>query len=339
MPDITIGRLRGGFCVSWYEHGKRRRYQLAARSRKDAEAEALDVYRAQTLPKGGPLVADIWAAYRLESEGKTIAANMEWSGRAILPFFGALRPDQIHVETCALYIKEREKMGRKSGTIRTELGHLRIALVWAEKRKVIDRAPYIKKPVKPMSRERWLTRDEMTRLVDATVEPHIRLAILLMISTAGRIGAILDLQWNRVDLDRNQINLRLPDDFRRKGRAIVPINATLREELLFAREAALTDYVVEWGGRPVKSIRKGFSAAVERAGIDHATPHDLRRSAARLMAEAGISMSEIAQFLGHSNTATTFEVYARFSPEHLRGAAEVLDFTSEKVHRSKRNSA
>jgi len=44
------------------------------------------------------------------------------------------------------------------------------------------------------------------------------------------------------------------------------------------------------------------------------------------MAEAGVSMSEISQYLGHSNTRVTESVYARYSPDYLKGAAKALDF-------------
>jgi len=43
------------------------------------------------------------------------------------------------------------------------------------------------------------------------------------------------------------------------------------------------------------------------------------------MAEAGVPMSEIAQYLGHSSTNVTERVYARFSPDYLRKAAAALD--------------
>lgn len=46
------------------------------------------------------------------------------------------------------------------------------------------------------------------------------------------------------------------------------------------------------------------------------------------MAEAGVSMDEIAQYLGHSNAAITARVYARFSPDHLRRAADALNFSA-----------
>ena len=76
----------------------------------------------------------------------------------------------------------------------------------------------------------------------------------------------------------------------------------------------------------MKSIRKGFQTAVRNAGLKNVSPHVLRHSAARLMAENGIPMAQISQFLGHSNTAVTERVYARFSPQYLQEAAEILDF-------------
>jgi len=93
-----------------------------------------------------------------------------------------------------------------------------------------------------------------------------------------------------------------------------------------AREAALTDYVVEWAGGPVKSIRKGIVETARRAGVAGVSPHVFRHTAAVHMAAAGVPMSKISQYLGHSNVAVTERVYARYAPDHLRDAAEVLDF-------------
>lgn len=43
------------------------------------------------------------------------------------------------------------------------------------------------------------------------------------------------------------------------------------------------------------------------------------------MAEAGIPMEEIAQYLGHANVEVTRKVYARYSPDYLRKAASALE--------------
>jgi integrase len=44
------------------------------------------------------------------------------------------------------------------------------------------------------------------------------------------------------------------------------------------------------------------------------------------MAEACVTMDEIAQYLGHSDSRITASIYARYSPEHLRKAASALEF-------------
>jgi len=198
---------------------------------------------------------------------------------------------------------------------------------------MIDRAPYIWRPEKPTPRERFLTRNEITGLIDAASAPHIRLAIILLLGTAGRVGAILDLEWDRVDIEQGIINLRLPDGATRKGRASVPMNGMTRGALQTARDAALTDYVVEYAGGRVKSIRKGFQNACTRAGLEGVTIHTLRHSAAVHMVSAGISMHKVSQYLGHSNTQITERVYARFAPSHMQDAADVLNFTEIKKTR------
>lgn len=326
MRDYRIGRLKGRFVVMWNDDdGTRRRYRLEAHTQKDAEREARDLILRQTAPPSGVTVAQIWEAYQAEVEGRRQAAKLAQVGKNVLPVFGHLSPDQITVNDCRKFIATRRAAGRKDATIRTELGCLRTALTWGVKAKLIRNAPRIEMPQTPPPRERYLDRDEVARLLAATGDPHIQLAILLMVTTAGRIGALLELTWDRVDLDRRVIKLATNDIGPRKGRATVPINDTLMAALQTAQGAALSRYVIEWGGRQVGSIKTGFNAAVKRAGIDHCTPHDLRRTAGRLMAEAGVPMEEIAQYLGHTNPAITRSTYARFSPEYLRGAADALE--------------
>ena len=331
MPNITIGRFRGGYCVYWHDSdGRRRRYQLKALDRKAAEPEAIDVYRRQTTPTTGATVADIWEAYRHDLGEKPTARTMGYTGKAVLPHFGAFRPDQISKELCKSYQAKRLAQGKSQGTVHTELGHLRSALKYAQDTRIIDRAPRIYRPNKPAPPDRYLTREEIARLLEAARAPHIRLAIHLLYATAARVGAILDLTWDRVDFERGQINLRLDDSVTRKGRAIVPMNRGIRAALQTAHDAALSDFVVEHASGPVKSIRKGFTAAVARAGLADVTIHTLRHTSAVHMVSAGIPIEKVAQYLGHSNVATTYRVYARFAPGHLADAAEILDFVSLK---------
>ncbi|SDI95797.1 tyrosine-type recombinase/integrase [Alloyangia pacifica] len=104
------------------------------------------------------------------------------------------------------------------------------------------------------------------------------------------------------------------------------MNETIHAALLEARRAALSDHVNEWAAKPVGSIKRGFARAVKSAGLEDVSPHILRHTAAVLMAEASVSMDEIAQYLGHSETRITAAVYTRFSPSHLMQAAKALEF-------------
>lgn len=209
MSDITIGRLRGGFCVSWSESGKRKRYQLAARTRKEAEAEGRDRYVKETVSRGGLTVKDLWNLYVDSLGSKPTAATMKYTGKAVLGHFGEYRPDQLTIEDSRGYIQARLADGRKVGSIHTELGHLRSAMNWAYKKaKAIDRIPPIDMPPKPDSDVRPLTDQQVQKIVDNCLAPHVRLAVILLLTTGGRVSAILDRTWDKIDFDRGVIDLR-----------------------------------------------------------------------------------------------------------------------------------
>lgn len=329
MSDITIGRLRGGFCVHWTDPatGKRRRYQLAARTAKEAEAEGRDKYLKETVTPQGATIEVIWDAYVTHLGTKPTAKTMGYTGKAIKPHFGALRPDQITDGDSRAYTEKRLKAGRKIGTIHTELGHLRSALRWAKnKARLIDHVPHIEMPPKPDSDVQPLSDEQIRALIEGCGAPHVRLAVILLLATGARVGAVLDLTWERVDFDRGVIDLRLSDGVTRKGRAVVPMNRMARAALETAYQARLTDHVIEWSGERVRSIRTGYSAALKRANLGRVNIHQIRHSVAVRMLSAGQSIEAVAQYLGHSNTAITYRTYARFLPEHLADAAEILNF-------------
>lgn len=335
MPDYKVGRLNGRYTVSWWqENGRRRRYRLDAATEGDAKREALDVIRREREAPPGSTVADLWEAYRKEKDGRRVATAMRHEWKALAPHFSHLRPDQVTIDTCRAYVKARRKQAPKGkpkakvhdGTIWTELGHLRTVFTWAHQRRLIDHAPAVERPPKPAPKDRWLDAGEIERLLAAPMAHHIRLAILLMLSTAARVGAVLELRWDRVDFDRGQVDLRASDIGPRKGRAVVPMNDGLRAALTVARSVAMSDYVIEWGGEPVAGIKTGFNAATAAAGLKGVSPHVCRHTAAVTLAAAGVPMSRISQYLGHSSTAVTERVYARFAPDHLREEAAILDF-------------
>jgi integrase len=331
MPKYELGKLKGRYVVAWREEGKRRRYRLFGKDETETKAEALkriEQFARQTQVNQAPTVSELWEAYRKEKEGRRIATTMAFEWKAMEPHFGHIKAVEVSTDDCRKYTKARREAGKKDGTIWTELGHLRTVLNWARKHNLIDHAPPIERPTKPAPKDRWLTEAECQRLIEAAQTHHIKLAIILLLSTASRIGAMLELTWDRVDFEKGQINLKVDSTGPRKGRATVPMNAGARAALQHAKSGAQTDYVIEWNDKPVKSIKTGFNKACKLAGLEGVTPHVLRHTAAVHMVQAGIPIVEVAQYLGHSNPQITYEVYARFSPDHLQKAANVLDFTT-----------
>ncbi|WP_306049302.1 tyrosine-type recombinase/integrase [Oceaniradius stylonematis] len=270
-------------------------------------------------------MSDLWAGYVADMAGRRILERMEFSAKAILPTFGHLEADQVTVDQCRKHTDRRRKQGVGNGTIHTELGHLSNVLSWAHKRRLIKHRVHIERPAPPDSPDVYVTREEVRRMLACDLAPHITVAIHLLIGTGARKEAALQLTWAQVNFDIGLIDLRRIDEIRRKGRATVPMTNTLRAVLQTAKEAALTPHVVEYAGRPVKNIRRGLARAGTLIGRDDITAHVFRRSAARWMAEDGVPMDQIAQFLGHSDSRITERKYARFSPTHLRGAATALE--------------
>lgn len=326
MQEPRIVKYRGKWAVAYIdESGQRLRRSLGTDDLAEAKRRLPTFVRQIELPVD-LTVQHIWDAYRKDKSTKRIAGNMVFSGKAVLAAFGQHRPESITAVMCREYARKRQAAGRQAGTVWTELNHLRIVMNWAAKMRMIPIQVYVELPQKPPPRDKRLTKEEADRLREAARPDHIRVAITLMLGTAARAGAVLDLTWDRVDFERGIITYAdVADGATRKGRATVPMNGMVRRELAKAKRVAMSDHVVEWSGRKVGSIKKGFAASADRAGLKGVSPHVLRHTAATWMAEAGLSMSEIARVLGHSDSSITERVYAKFSPGHLRAATSALD--------------
>jgi len=324
-----LGQVNGRWVVSWWEGDRRRRYRLSKGITEVEAGQELDLFvrnRTKLLAVEPTTVAQLFDLYLEDRKGDGKPSEKQhYSWKALVPTFGHLRPSQIDKKTCRGYVRARIEAGRSVGTPWTDLGVLRAALKWAAKEKHIAEAPFIFMPTPPPPRDRHLTREEAKRLIESTPTPHLQLFIMLALATAGRASALLELEWSRVDLERNLIDLRTAEQNVHKRRAVVPINTSLREPLLLAKAGALTPHVIEWAGERVLSVKTAFRRAVERAGLQDVTPHVLRHTAAVWMAEAGIAMSVIAQYLGHADSKITERVYARYSPGYLRKASEALN--------------
>lgn len=319
MPEYRLVRYRGVWCAYWREEGRARRSSLGTPDHGLAErrfAVFLAEQNAPARPKA-VLISDCLAAY-YEAKPQVIAR------KAIGAFFGKMTPGSIDQATCQRFASQRAAAPK---TIHTEMGVLRAALIHAERLRWIDRAPFIWMPHPGEPRERWLSHEEAGRLLSQCYLPHLKLYVQIALHAPARPGAILDLTWPQVSFHLGVIDFNATGRARtRKGRAVVPMTPELRGVLEAAHEARTGDcpYVVNWAGKKVGKIRRAFSEACARAGLEDVTPHTLRHTAATWMAESGVDMRKISRYLGHSRTEVTERVYAKHSPHFLKDAADAL---------------
>jgi integrase len=174
-------------------------------------------------------------------------------------------------------------MGFASGTVVLELSVLRAAMNHCVKNGHLTSAPFIQLPPTSRGRERWLTRTEAARLLNASrrFSPHLSLFILIALYTGARRGAILGLRWDQIDFERGRINFNEPGRLiTTKRRPIIPIPRQLLWFLRATRRKAGSPWVISYRrGDRVTDVRNSFEKARMEAGIGpDVTAHTLRHT-------------------------------------------------------------
>jgi len=218
------------------------------------------------------------------------------------------------------------KRNASPGTINRELTVLQAGLRWSFKRGDIGFLPSIARLPSPPPRSKFLTDPQVEALKSASLDyPHVHLFIRIALMTGQRKEAILSLKWDQVDFQAGLVDFNdpsIPMPHRRKGRGVVPMSNALRTLLLQARKDS--PYVISKAGKRVRDFRSAWSHIMDKTGLD-ITPHILRHTVATQLAQKNVPMPQIARLLGHSSTAITERVYAKFSPDFCRQAVAHLN--------------
>lgn len=303
-----------------YGPGLRRQISTRSKDRRRAE-QALARFIATEGEKPGEhvTVGEVLDGYHAAKKEKVRAPNSLRYGVQGLTPLRDLYATQLTPPVIGKWARDR---GAADGTILREVGVLRAAIAWAVEHQWLDALPKISNPVAiPPAKERWITKDEAKALLAGCREPHMRVFIMLALMTAARTGAILEARWDQVNWERRVI--AFGKGHGNKRRAQVPINPELLLTLRGAKTLACSDYIVEFRGERVRTVKTGFAAACRRAGLQDVTPHVLRHTAATWAVMDGVPLSQVARMLGDSE-AVVEKVYAKHAPEFLRAATASL---------------
>lgn len=288
--------------------------------RNVAERAARQIVARLTAPTARDLGSIIKAyAADKKTQGKDDRRTLDsWS--ALKKHFDGLTANDISREICRRYAEDRRASGISDGTILRDLKILKAACSWHDSK----HGGVFWYPQEPEPRDRHLSKEEVVNLIECAEAAHVKLFLELAYATAARAGALYDLTWLQVNLEDGG-HIYLGRKANGKKRATVPLTKRLHAALEAAAKVRESSHVLEYAGKPIKSVRTGFEAACRRAGIKSFRIHDMRHTAAVHMAGGGVPMEKIQQYLGHSNIGTTIRIYARYQPEHLRDAADALE--------------
>jgi len=238
--------------------------------------------------------------------------NLESHLKAVRALWGEMTLTEFRLGSKAR-VKAQVAAWREAGlsphTVRKRVSILKTVFRFAIEEEIIDRAqePLIKLPPNGAPRERFVDPvKELPPLLRAADHPdtpdHIRLCLHLSLRTGQRQGALRDLKWEHVDFDARVIRFRdteAPEERSKKRRTDMPMDDALFALLRQAKEAAESDFVLEWRGRRAGNTYHAMKALYRRAGIENLHRHDLRRTAATL-AHRGChgDMKAAAGFIG-----------------------------------------
>lgn len=200
---------------------------------------------------------------------------------------------------------------------------LNLAIEWD----MLDKNPAAKVPLFNVDNkvEHYLDDAELGRLLtvlrSADSPRSVCQIALFLLSTGARLNEALSATWGQID--RQTRVWRIPAAVSKSGKIrVVPLNDSALEVLAELDTEGEFEglFVNRQTGKPYTTITKVWSRLRIKAGLSHFRIHDLRHQYASFLVNAGRTLYEVQQVLGHSDPKVT-QRYAHLSTKSLQDAA------------------
>ena len=181
----------------------------------------------------------------------------------------------------------------------------------------------VSKLSKSAGRIRHLSDDERKALLAATAkDATLHLFVLVALTTAARAGELQKLAWPDVDLNRGDLLFR--DTKNGEPRTVSVHGEALRLLTALPNRTGLV-FTGTKGAR--YAYRKPFLAAVKAAGLENFRFHDVRHSAATMLAQAGATEQQLRAIGGWKSGVVSRYVHlaAKDARTALRRLADRVD--------------
>ena len=171
-----------------------------------------------------------------------------------------------------------------------------------------------------------LSKEEINRMIDLTINPKHNCIISLLYGTGLRVSELTHVRMCDIDLDRKILHVSQGKG--KKDRIVILPNKLL---LILRTQAELKqdkDYLFTngRGGRLTEAtIQKVVGQSARKAGIRKTvSPHTLRHSFATHLLENGTDIRYIQELLGHAKLQTT-QIYTHVANKNLQDIKSPLD--------------
>lgn len=348
MAQVVRDSRDGRWLARWRDPSGRQR-KKSFRRKVDAErflsGLLADLHRGSYIdPSGGKVLfsvyAETWMSGLSHLKATTADRYRDVVRTHVLPKWGGWALGKVAHSDVAAWIGDLRLAGLSAGSVRKV--HLVCSLVFdaavMDGRIAKNPARGVRLPRQVRREPRFLSPEELTRLVNAAGSDGLAIAVLAL--TGLRFGEFAALRVGRLDLARGRLTVSesvtvvgselvwsTPKNHRTRS---VPVPPALVPVLVAAAEGKARDELLFTAprGGPIRLNnwrRRVFDVAAEKAGLEGITPHDLRHTAASLAVAAGANVKAVQQMLGHSSAAMTLDIYAGLFPDDLDAVARFLD--------------
>ncbi len=319
--------------------GLRKRRSTGKTTKKEAERVRAKWLNERSQVDNDPsfteLVSDLKADYEANAHKSWYRVRQALTH--LEPAFGNKTASRISARSIAAYRNARSDAGARPATVRYELAVLQRMLSVARDNDKLAAIPKFPSVRVNNAREEYITEAEFAGLLVELPE-HLRSYIAFRYHSGWRGSETANITWDDVDWENGLVWLRRGTTKNDEPRAFPFANFPALRSVL-EQQRKYTDNCerrvggdIPWlfhrNGNKLKHYRRSWIQACKRVGAigkdgQPKVPHDLRRSAARRMEQAGIPRSISRRLIGHK-TESVFQRYAVVASDDLRQGTEKL---------------
>lgn len=257
---------------------------------------------------------DIGTAYfkHLKTRNQLKPYRRDWGkilNKFVMPVLGDIPIENITAQHIAEVSDIFINRGNKPTTVNRYMGYLNQIFNFGIRTEMIEKNPMrFWEKLDEEKKEIQLTLED-ARKIYAAAPDHLKWAMTVTLELVARFGTaeVFSLKWDDIDWEGKQLHCNMP---KVKGYKMNPLSDKFIELLLEHKSSAKTDYLIEYNGKPIKSVKTAWKRAIREANLPYIPrPYDLRHLAISELVNGQTPISAVSKLAGHRNPKTTLKYY------------------------------